>query len=110
MGRPPARPGRHTRLYESGLGVCGGLRMMGASGGAAALDAFSIPAASRGGFVGGELENAISAPKLPPLSSLWASSRGAVSPALVPVAEGTAKGGSGYIPTMTYVRPAPRGH
>lgn len=84
--------------------------MMGASGGAAALDSFSIADASRGDFVGGELENAISAPKSAPLSSLWASSRGAVSPALVPVAEGTAKGGSGYIPTMTYIRPTSRGH
>lgn len=83
--------------------------MMGASGGAAALDTLSIAATSRGDFVGGELENAVSAPKSAPLSSLWASSRGAVSPALVPVAEGTAKGGSGYIPTMTYVHPTPRG-
>lgn len=83
--------------------------MMGASGGAAALGALSMAAASRGDFVGGELGNAISAPTSPPLSSLWASCRRAVSPALVPVAEGTAKGGSGYIPTMTYVRPTPRG-
>lgn len=93
MGKPPSLPERHTRLYMSGFSVCGGLRMMGASGGAAALEAFSMAAASKCNFVGGELENTVSAPKSPLLSSLWATSTGAISSAFMPVSKGTVKGG-----------------
>lgn len=32
MALPPSRPGLHSRSYTSGLCVCGGLMMMGASG------------------------------------------------------------------------------
>lgn len=93
MGKPPSLPERHTRLYMSGFSVCGGLRMMGASGGAAAFEAFSVAAAPKRNFVGGELANAISAPKSPPLSSLWAISTGAISSAFVPASKGAVKGG-----------------
>lgn len=78
MGEPPSRPARHTRVYMSGFGVCGGLRMMGASGGAAPCRAFSV---------------AVSTPKLPVLASRRASSVGAVPSVVRPVPEGAAKGG-----------------
>lgn len=32
MGSPPSLPALHTRVYMSGMWVCGGLRMLGASG------------------------------------------------------------------------------
>ena len=93
MGKPPSLPDRHTRLYTSGFSVCGGLRMMGASGGAAAFEGFSVAAASERSLGGGELADGFSAPKSPSLSSLWAISTGAISSAFGSDSRGTVKGG-----------------
>lgn len=93
MGKPPSRPERHTRVYVSGLRVCGGLRMMGASGAEMLFKGFSVTAASKCSFVGGKLETAVSTPKSPLLSLLWTISTGAISSAFVPVSKGTVKGG-----------------
>lgn len=95
MGKPPSRPERHTRVYVSGLRVCGGLRMMGASGAEMLFKGFSVTAASKCSFVGGKLETAVSTPKSPSLSLLWTISTGAISSAaaFVPVSKGTVKGG-----------------
>lgn len=92
MGKPPSLPARHTRVYMSGFGVCGGLRMMGASGGAAPRGAFSV---------------AVSTVKLPVLVLCRASSAGAVPSVVRPVPEGAAKGGGWS--HLQDARPMPRG-
>lgn len=75
--------------------------MMGASGGAAALAAFSV--AAEGDSVGAELQEAISAAK-----SRWATSSGRVSSVSAAVSGGIGKG-RGWLRLQTSACAARRG-
>lgn len=95
MGSPPSFPALQTRLYVSGVGVCGGLRMMGASGTEAPLAFFSDgdSTALEGSFTGTELSNSVAKP---PLLAFRVASEGVTVPDFVLVSKGTAeKGGQG---------------
>lgn len=92
MGSPPSLPALHTRLYVSGMWVCGGLSMLGASGTEAFFSAgSSTPLECT--FIGNKFSKLDSEPSLGSRSSFWVASEGVTDSAFVFVSKGTAQRG-----------------